>query len=291
MPLEVLKKRIKTVTDLKEIVTMMKMLSSVSISPYEKALYSLHSYQQTIDDGLLAVFLNMGLMAGKEKQTGKILAIVIGSDNGLVGGFNREIVRYAQQDIQRQGGSEKNTAYISIGKRIAMQLRNEQVKILAEYPIQNSLKEIGTTASMVLFKLDEILQHEQYEKVMVYYHHKPKLGAMVMEEKQLMPLPKEKIMGLRGKRWATSCFPMLSSKPQVVFSALVHEYLTVVLSMGLTASLAAEHYTRMVNMQQAEKNIEERLENMNLEYQQERQTNITEELIDIVSGAESLKSA
>ena len=70
---------------------------------------------------------------------------------------------------------------------------------------------------------------------------------------------------------------------------LVHEYLTVILSGGLTASLAAEHYARMVNMQQAEKNIDKSLEDMNLAYQQARQTQITDELIDIVSGAEAMK--
>ena len=69
----------------------------------------------------------------------------------------------------------------------------------------------------------------------------------------------------------------------------MREYLTMVLFSAITMSLSAEHYTRMINMQNAEKNIDERLDEMNLIYQQKRQETITEELIDIVSGAEAMK--
>ena len=76
-----------------------------------------------------------------------------------------------------------------------------------------------------------------------------------------------------------------------LLDALIKEYLMIELSAALTYSLAAEHHTRMINMQNAEKNIDESLEKMNLEYQQKRQDAITEELIDVVSGAEALTPA
>ena len=62
----------------------------------------------------------------------------------------------------------------------------------------------------------------------------------------------------------------------------------ILLSSALTFSLAAEHHARMINMQNAEKNIDESLEQMNQEYQQKRQEAITEELIDVVSGSEAI---
>ena len=61
------------------------------------------------------------------------------------------------------------------------------------------------------------------------------------------------------------------------------------LSTQLNYSLAAEHFTRMTNMQNAEKNIDENLAVLDLEYQRERQENITDELIDVISGAEAMK--
>ena len=59
---------------------------------------------------------------------------------------------------------------------------------------------------------------------------------------------------------------------------------------AVAQSLAAEHFTRMISMQNAEKNIDEHLEEMNLDYQQRRQTEITNELLDVVVGAEVLKT-
>ena len=82
---------------------------------------------------------------------------------------------------------------------------------------------------------------------------------------------------------------MIPIERKQMFAALLNEYLTIALASQLNYSLAAEHYTRMTNMQNAEKNIDESLEQMNLEYQQERQENITDELIDVISGAEAVK--
>ena len=59
---------------------------------------------------------------------------------------------------------------------------------------------------------------------------------------------------------------------------------------AIASSLASEHFTRMISMQNAEKNIDEHLESMNLEYQQRRQTEITNELLDVVVGSEVLKN-
>ena len=83
--------------------------------------------------------------------------------------------------------------------------------------------------------------------------------------------------------------PLITLKPQVLVSKLIQEYLMIVLSGAITMSLAAEHHARMINMQNAEKNIDESLEQMNLEFQQKRQEAITEELIDVVSGSEALQ--
>ena len=96
-------------------------------------------------------------------------------------------------------------------------------------------------------------------------------------------------MRFKSEKWTGKTPPLITADYSELFTALIHEYLTVVLSGALTASLAAEHYTRMVNMQQAEKNIVDSLTEMNLTYRQLRQAGITDELIDIVSGAESLK--
>lgn len=293
MSLESLNKRIKTTGDLRDIVSTMKMLSSVSIGPYEKALVSLKEYGKTVEDSFLGLILNGGIeTTPKPLDIKKVrtLAVLIGTDNGLVGKFNREVLSTSQKYFTEQGHLEKDIFYLCVGKRLGLMTQNASSKNLkATYAISNSLKEIASIASTLLIKIDEILRTENIGQVLVFHTYKETAKPQQVVHAQLMPLPYHHFMELKHKKWEGRSFPIISSPAPALFSALIHEYLTVVLSGSLTASLAAEHYARMINMQQAEKNIDKSLEEMNLTYQQARQADITDELIDIVSGAEAMK--
>ena len=291
MSLEALNKRIKTTTDLREIVSTMKILSSVSIGPYEKALESLTAYAKTVKDAFWGVVLNDALQKPYQKSdSNRILAILIGTDNGLVGKFNRDVFTYAKHYFQEQGIPLQTVEYVCIGKRLGAITQNAVGdKLHGTFAISNSLKEIASIASSVLIKINEILSHKETTKVLVFHNHRPNGQTQTPTMAQLMPLPYEELLKLKKQKWTGKSFPMIPEDRHGMVLGLVHEYLTVILSGGLTASLAAEHYARMVNMQQAEKNIDKSLEDMNLAYQQARQTQITDELIDIVSGAEAMK--
>lgn len=291
MSLEALNKRIKTTTDLREIVSTMKILSSVSIGPYEKALESLTAYAKTVKDAFWGVVLNDALQKPYQKSdSNRILAVLIGTDNGLVGKFNRDVFTYAKHYFQEQGIPLQTVEYVCIGKRLGAITQNAVGdKLHGTFAISNSLKEIASIASSVLIKINEILSHKETTKVLVFHNHRPNGQTQTPTMAQLMPLPYEELLKLKKQKWTGKSFPMIPEDRHGMVLGLVHEYLTVILSGGLTASLAAEHYARMVNMQQAEKNIDKSLEDMNLAYQQARQTQITDELIDIVSGAEAMK--
>lgn len=290
MSLEALNKRIKTTKDLREIVGTMKILSSVSIGPYEKALVSLTAYAKTVKDAFWGVILNDALpVPYKKSKSKRILAVLIGTDNGLVGKFNRDVLTFAEHYFQNQNIDTEQVEYLCIGKRLGAMTQNAVGnKLHGTFAISNSLKEIASIASSVLIKINEILSHKETTQVLVFHNHRLNGQTQTPTMAQLMPLPYEELLQLKKQKWEGKSFPMIPQNKQGMTLGLIHEYLTVILSGGLTASLAAEHYARMVNMQQAEKNIDKSLEDMNLAYQQARQTEITDELIDIVSGAEAM---
>ena len=291
MTLEVLTKRIKTTTDLRDIVSTMKMLSSVSIGPYEKALKSLDEYGATVKSAFTGLMKDDKFSYTPRRiatENPKTIAIIIGTDNGLVGRFNRDIVSFAKKDLQDKNLLSE-AEIICIGKRVGLLSESAKLKPVATYGIMNSLKEIAGIADVVLIRVNQIIMQTKAEQVFVYHMHKQSGSSAKPVRMQLMPLPRDEMMNLKKEKWAGRTPPMITADRDALFQALIHEYLDVVLGRALTASLAAEHHTRMVNMQQAEKNIDDSLEVMNLEYQQLRQTGITDELIDIVSGAESIK--
>ena len=288
MNLENLNRRIKTTSDLSEIVSTMKMLSSVNVGQFEKALKSLTQYGQTIRDAFHGLFTQESFhYDAPEIPKGKpnVLAIIIGSDNGLVGKFNRELMDFATTYLEEKFS---NIHLLTVGKRIALLSNNQNLKIAASFPSPNSVKEIAPMAAQLLNQINDIASHNKIDFVYLLANRKQGNTSFIPQARQIIPLPDANLKQLTCTKWNGRTLPLITADKKELFHALIQEYLIVVISHDLAASLASEHYTRMIHMQEAEKNIEKSLDEFHLEYQQLRQTQITDELIDIISGAEEM---
>jgi F-type H+-transporting ATPase subunit gamma len=107
-------------------------------------------------------------------------------------------------------------------------------------------------------------------------------------EVQLLPMTRERLAQLRAERWPSRTLPMHTLERGRLFPALVRQLIFVGVYRALAESLASECAARLASMQAAEKNIDERLETLRSAYHQQRQTAVTAELLDIVSGFEAL---
>ena len=293
MDIEGLQKRIKTTKDLRSIVSTMKSLSAVSIIQYDTALKSLVEYGRTINLSAVALMKNGDLKLPKnpsvKPDARRALAVVIGSDTGLVGKMNREVVRYAEKFLTEKGFKVDQTAFIAVGRQIIAQLSRDERNMVESYPISNSVKAVSKTAASVLITAQEHMQAYRTTHVYVFYSEKQGTGVVPVSL-LLMPLGTEWLERLKNIGWPGRNLPTYTLKPDQIFSALMKERLLIELSTAITDALSAEHHMRLTTMQAAEKNIDENLEAMNLEYQQMRQENITTELLDVVSGAEALRT-
>ncbi|MDB9337432.1 F0F1 ATP synthase subunit gamma, partial [Nodularia spumigena] len=103
-----------------------------------------------------------------------------------------------------------------------------------------------------------------------------------------LPVDPNWLKNLEKKAWSTPVLPTFTMNENQLFSALIRQYLFISLYLALAESLASENASRLSSMQAAEKNIEERLSDFNADYRRQRQSSITAELLDIVSGFEAL---
>lgn len=282
MSMESLSKRIKTTQDLRGIVSTMKSLSSVSLVQYEKAQQSLTGYTQTLREAFHALVKTNSIRPPKKTPVAKdkTLVIIVGSDNGLVGRFNKDIVHSAI--------TQANT-FMTIGKRAAVFAENEKLHLVAKYAMPNSVKAVHSVASTVIIKIEEILSRLHLTRVDVLFYKRLPNEPVHIETLHLLPFSLDQYLRLKDEKWPTNNVPLITLNADVMMSKLIQEYLMIALSSAMIMSLSAEHYTRMVNMQAAQKNIDESLDEMNLAFSRLRQEAITEELIDVISGAEALK--
>lgn len=291
MSVESLRKKIKTTQDLRDIVSNMKMLSSVSILQYERADKSLDKYLQNLRDSFHILAINDGFPQINTRHDTKprILFVLIGSDNGMVGRFNREIADNVRSLIHKKHISLNDSIFITIGKRISSIAESNRFNVFKSYAISNSVKAVSMLSENVILDIDEAIRTKHISEVWIISHHRIEQGLVRVGHHKIIPYDSSHFKELKNKKWDTNNIPMLAVPAKQMFAELINEALMITVAKRINASLAAEHFTRMTNMQNAEKNIDENLEELNLEYQQQRQEDITDELIDVISGAEAMK--
>lgn len=289
MTIETLQKRIKTTQDLREIVSTMKALSSVSILQFEQANASLNKYRNNLSDAFQALVMSQGLPnLVEDKSAPRYLFILIGSDSGLVGKFNKDVLDKSLSWIKNNKININEVHFITVGKRITALAEQQKLKIFAKYSSANSAKAVNSIAETLIIKIDEAINKKRVNNIFILYHKRGKSTSVVLEQQTLVPLNYAKMKSLRNKPWNTNNIVQTDLDREVFFREIVNQILGISLVSFLNFSLASEHYIRMTNMQNAEKNIDENLDEMNLQYQQQRQEEITGELIDIVAGYQAM---
>ncbi|MBP3616277.1 MAG: F0F1 ATP synthase subunit gamma [Alphaproteobacteria bacterium] len=301
--LEGLKRRIKTTTSLKDIVSSMKTLSAVSVGQYEKSTKALKQYADSIELALLALLRGRNIPKNiKQQYKEQIIAIIFGSDQGLVGRFNKSIASFAISSLQQNNIDLNDVTFIVGGKSLSSKILSMGYDIDTLFTMPSSVKAMITVAKKIVFKLGEIQSLQQNGdkdfsfsnrqlKIYLFYNSKDEHSVIKQNMLQILPVDENFLKKLSQRKWPTKNIPIYAPRSRrTLFSLFMRQLLFVNIYKAIAQSLASEHFTRMISMQNAEKNIDEHLEQMNLEYQQRRQTEITNELLDVVIGAEVLNS-
>lgn len=288
-----LRRKITSTEELETVVRTMKAMASSSISQYEYAVRSLDDYYRTVQLGLSACFQqhNSPKVISNNQQDGAgIGVIVFGSDQGLVGQFNEVMVEFVTSTLATLSGHK--TIWV-VGERIKsrlaeIDLSNNKITLKDDFILPNSINAITALVGNILTEIET--QRDQSTIDQVYlFHHRPKTGSIYSPvSQQLLPLSESLQQNFSGIKWPTNNLPELLPTREQTLSALVREYLFVSLFRSCAESLASENASRLAAMQRAEKNIEEQQDNLNRTFHRLRQSDIDEELFDVVSGFEAL---
>ena len=285
--LETLGKRIATTEDLQSIVGTMKSLAAVSIRQYEQAVAALRDYARTIELGLEVVLRrDRPAMPGTEAGEAPVLAVVFGSDHGLCGRFNHEIVRFARAELEDVVGARH---YLVAGARPAAILEAMGETVEATWLLPGAVGGLGQTAHHILGAIDSRRAGQGSIEVRLFYNRRTTGSTASPASLQLLPLDPAWLASLSARRWQGPSLPTFTRPSGELLAALVRQHLFIGLFRAGAESAASEHATRLAAMQAAERNIEERLGEMNADYRRKRQDSITEELLDLVAGFEALK--
>lgn len=290
--LETLNKRIATTKNLQSIVRTMRSLSSVSIHQYEQAVKALTEYAHVTELGLQILLRESPLQdLSPPGQDDPSVSIVFGSDHGLCGGFNEQISRFAIAEIRKPDVSAEGGKCLVVGVQAASRLEELGQNIDTTYFLPGSVEGLTETVNKILLKIDEWQVMHGSVGVTLFYNTRSPGYTASPKHIQLLPLNPIWLNDLAERRWPSRKLPTFSMNRQRLFSSLIREHLFLSIFNAGAESIASEHVTRLAAMQAADRNIKQHLEEMTGTYRRRRQQDITEELLDITSGFETLRSA
>lgn len=284
-----LRHKIASAEELGSVVRTMKTMAAANIGQYENAVRSLDDYYRTVQLGLVAYFRQDESFGSaihvKQKEIGTIGAVVFGSDQGLVGQFNDVMATFVINTLENLPG--KKTVW-AVGERI--QSRLAEIDLLSEenFTLPNSINAITPLIGQILIKIDSQREKGKIAQI-ILFHNRPQSGAIYKPvSQQLLPLDEAWRHNLATIPWPTKNLPEIMNSRKKTLQAIVREYLFVSLFRACAESLASENASRLVAMQRAEKNIVELQEELNRTFHRLRQSDIDEELFDVLSGFEAL---
>ncbi|MDR4499523.1 MAG: F0F1 ATP synthase subunit gamma [Candidatus Scalindua sp.] len=289
--IKTIRRSIKSAEDLRDIVKTMRTLSAVNIHHFEQAVESTGDYYRSVEMGFQVVLSGETVAALEQKEESRcgLYAVVFGSDQGLCGGFNEQIADYALKEIE-SGKIAKNRTTVCIGARALASLEERKQKVANVFTLPGSLAGVTLTVQQIVMAITDLQTTGKINRVILFHHKLLSQLSYQPHSMTLLPIDREWIESIRQKKWSSRSLPSFTMEKDALFSALFRQYMFISIYRAFAESMACENAARLLSMQSAEKNIEERLEQLNAIYRSERQSSITSELLDIVSGFEALRT-
>ena len=285
-----LRRKIGGAEDLQSVVRTMKAMAASSIGQYEKSLRALADYYRTVELGLGVCFRKGDIspwMAEREttSDAGEIAAVVLGSDQGLVGQFNDGIAEFAIRTLAALPGNQQVWA---VGERVYARLADAGLPLAGLFSVPNSVQAITPLVGQIQIESEAHWSNSEVASFYVF-HNRPQSGAVYKPVSQrLLPLDSRWQHGLAQVRWPTTALPEVMGGGTETLRALIREYLFISLFQACAESLASENASRLAAMERADDNIDELLENFHGTFRRLRQSGIDEELFDVITGFEAL---
>ncbi|MBC2713291.1 MAG: F0F1 ATP synthase subunit gamma [Desulfosarcina sp.] len=282
--LQTLQKRIDTTGKMQSIVKSMKTLSAVNIRQYERAAVSLEKYQRTITLGLQVALGQYSLPArGTAPFTAGRSVVAFGSDQGLCGRFNEKLAQFIIQSVREWDRKEK-IHFLVIGARLAVRLEASGFPAEEQFWVPGSVGGINFNVYQVLQTLEKWRTEHHISHIDIFFNGHAAGTAGTPCRQSLAPIVDSLLGDMVSQPWAGPSLPQFSIPVEELFSGLIRQYLFVTLFRAQAESLASEQASRLRSLQNAEKNIDERLGELRGLFSAQRQATITAELLDIVTG-------
>jgi F-type H+-transporting ATPase subunit gamma len=298
--LETIKRRISSSQELRTIVKNMKSLAAVYIRFFQQAARAVDQYRESLYLGFRAYFAAGGDTdsgeAGEdspgyappargEEMPGVVL---IGSEQGMCGNFNEKLMEYLDRFTGRLPNAVPRPRLAAVGSRIHQPAAESPYSVDENFRLPTSPEQIAGLVDRIILFIGE--WRTEYRLNSIYLIHNTHGEENVHEPKdmKLFPLDRRLLEQWSEEPWEGKTIPLVTMNRKNVFKRLIDHFIYAQLFRGFVESMESENAARLASMEAAEKNIQDKLTELQNQYNVRRQQAITSELLDMVGGFEAL---
>ena len=289
--LDDLKKRIKSVKSTQKITKAMKMVAAAKLRKAQENAEKGRPYSQKMQNIILNLTKSISDPENAPKLlvgTGKdkvYLCVVLTADRGLCGGFNTNICRLAKNNFKKLLHQGKEIKIITVGSKGLDQIKREYSKYIINKISFKEKKQISFNEAEIVGKeIIDLFRKNEFDKCIIFYNNFKNVITQIPQAQQIIPAEKPQ---QEEKAEEKTSYEFEPDEDEILEDLLPKNISTQVFKAFLE-NAASEQGSRMTAMDNATRNAGDLVEKLTINYNRSRQASITKELIEIISGAESL---
>ena len=289
--LDDLKKRIKSVKSTQKITKAMKMVAAAKLRKAQENAEKGRPYSKKMQN----IILNLTRSISDPKNAPKLLSgtgndktylcVVLTADRGLCGGFNTNICKLAKTSFKKILNEQKNLKIITVGSKGFDQIKREYGKhVIKKYSFKEKKQITFKEADTVGNEIIRLFNQNEFDKCILFFNNFKNVITQIPQAQQIIPVDKK---SSESKEENFLPYEFEPDEDEILEDLLPKNISTQVFKAFLE-NAASEQGSRMTAMDNATRNAGDLVDKLTINYNRSRQASITKELIEIISGAESL---
>ena len=289
--LDDLKKRIKSVKSTQKITKAMKMVAAAKLRKAQESAEKGRPYSQKMQNIILNLTKSINdpqnapkLLVGTGEDK-KYLCVVLTADRGLCGGFNSNICKLAKTNFKKILGEGKELNIITVGSKGHDQIKREYEKYIIKKLSFKDKKNISfNEADEVGKEIISLFNQNKFDKCIIFYNNFKNVITQIPQAQQIIPAETKNLKKSNDENFSYEFEP----EEDEILEDLLPKNISTQVFKAMLENAASEQGSRMTAMDNATRNAGDLVDKLTIDYNRSRQASITKELIEIISGAESL---
>ena len=289
--LDDLKKRIKSVKSTQKITKAMKMVAAAKLRKAQENAEKGRPYSKKMQN----IILNLTRSISDPKNAPKLLSgtgndktylcVVLTADRGLCGGFNTNICKLAKTSFKKILNEQKNLKIITVGSKGFDQIKREYGKyVVKKYSFKEKKQITFKEADTVGNEIIRLFNQNEFDKCILFFNNFKNVITQIPQAQQIIPVDNKST-----KSQEENFFPYeFEPDEDEILEDLLPKNISTQVFKAFLENAASEQGSRMTAMDNATRNAGDLVDKLTINYNRSRQASITKELIEIISGAESL---